>query len=159
MAALGAANAPGAAAQGGAEPSGSWQIEEMTITARRREENLQEVPVSVTAFSAKDIAEIGVTDVSHLSEMTPNLMIMPNTGGDDGTLICMRGLCRTDFTITEDPMVGIYLDGVYIGKSIGSLFDMVISGAGGSAARPAGHALRQEHGWWCRAAEHAQTHR
>ena len=47
------------------------------------------------------------------------------TGGDDGTLICMRGLCRTDFTITEDPMVGIYLDGVYIGKSIGSLFDMV----------------------------------
>ncbi|MBK6289789.1 MAG: TonB-dependent receptor [Gammaproteobacteria bacterium] len=125
MAALGAANAPGAAAQGGAEPSGSWQIEEMTITARRREESLQEVPVSVTAFSAKDIAEIGVTDVSHLSEMTPNLMIMPNTGGDDGTLICMRGLCRTDFTITEDPMVGIYLDGVYIGKSIGSLFDMV----------------------------------
>ena len=114
MAALGAANAPGAAAQGGAEPSGSWQIEEMTITARRREESLQEVPVSVTAFSAKDIAEIGVTDVSHLSEMTPNLMIMPNTGGDDGTLICMRGLCRTDFTITEDPMVGIYLDGVYL---------------------------------------------
>ena len=123
MAALGAANAPGAAAQGAAEPSG-WQIEEMTITARRREENLQEVPISVTAFSARDIAEIGVTDVSHLSEMTANLIIMPNTGGNDGTLICMRGLCRTDFTITEDPMVGIYLDGVYIGKSIGSLFDV-----------------------------------
>ncbi|MCG3168895.1 MAG: Pesticin receptor [Pseudomonadales bacterium] len=105
-------------------PAASGGIEEMTITARRREENLQEVPVSVTAYSAADITDIGITDISHVSQMTTNLIIVPNTGGNDGTAVCMRGLCRTDFTITEDPMVGIYLDGVYIGKSVGSLFDV-----------------------------------
>lgn len=102
----------------------SGQIEEVIVTARRVAENLQETPVSVTAFTSTDIEEVGITDISHISELTPNLIIQPNTGGNDGTLICMRGLCRTDFTITEDPMVGVYLDGVYIGKSIGSLFDV-----------------------------------
>lgn len=99
-------------------------IEEITVTARRRAESLQDIPISITAFSASDIDQLGITDISHISELTPNLIIQPNTGGNDGTLVCMRGLCRTDFTITEDPMVGVYLDGVYIGKSIGSLFDI-----------------------------------
>ena len=80
VAALGAMNGPGAAAQDGAAPSAQGQIEEIMITARRREENLQVVPVSVTAFSARDIQELGVTDISHLSQMTTNLIIMPNTG-------------------------------------------------------------------------------
>ncbi|MCB1677564.1 MAG: TonB-dependent receptor [Halioglobus sp.] len=101
----------------------SFAIEEVVVTARRRSESLQEVPVSVTTFSATDIEDMGVTDITHISEMTTNLVIQPNAGGNDGTMVCMRGLCRTDFTITEDPMVGVYLDGVYISKSIGSLFD------------------------------------
>jgi iron complex outermembrane receptor protein len=103
---------------------GAAGLEEVLVTARRKSENLQEVPVSVTTFSASDIESIGITDVSHISQLTPNLIIQPNTSGNDGVLICMRGLCRTDYTITEDPMVGIYVDGVYVGKSIGSLFDV-----------------------------------
>lgn len=99
-------------------------IEEVVVTARRRAESMQDIPVSVSAFTSSDIAEVGITDISHISELTPNLIIMPNSGGNDGALICMRGLCRTDFTITEDPMVGVYVDGVYVGKSIGSLFDV-----------------------------------
>jgi iron complex outermembrane recepter protein len=99
-------------------------IEEVVVTARRRSENMQEIPVSITAFTSSDIAEVGITDISHISELTPNLMILPNSGGNDGALVCMRGLCRTDFTITEDPMVGVYIDGIYVGKSIGSLFDV-----------------------------------
>lgn len=99
-------------------------LEEVMVTARRRTESLQDVPVSVTTFSGSDIEGIGITDVSQISQLTPNLIIQPNTGGNDGVLVCMRGLCRTDFTITEDPMVGIYVDGVYVGKSIGSLFDV-----------------------------------
>ncbi|WP_162846143.1 TonB-dependent receptor [Seongchinamella sediminis] len=99
-------------------------LEEVIVTARRRAESLQDVPVSVTAFSAAEIEAIGITNVGDISQLTPNLIIQPNTSGNDGVLICMRGLCRTDYTITEDPMVGIYLDGVYVGKSIGSLFDL-----------------------------------
>lgn len=104
--------------------SDSFALEEVIVTARRRSESLQEIPVSVTAFTANDIEEVGITDITHISDLTPNLIIKPNTGGNDGTMVCMRGLCRTDFTITEDPMVGVYLDGVYISKSIGSLFDI-----------------------------------
>jgi len=107
-----------------AQESEASGLEEVLVTARRRSENLQEIPVSVTTFNAAEIEEIGITDITHISQLTPNLVIMPNTGGNDGTLVCMRGLCRTDFTITEDPMVGVYLDGVYVGKSIGSLFDV-----------------------------------
>ena len=105
-------------------PVASSTIEEVLVTARRRSESMQEIPVSMTAFTSSDIAEVGITDISHVSELTPNLVILPNSGGNDGALICMRGLCRTDFTITEDPMVGVYLDGIYVGKSIGSLFDV-----------------------------------
>ena len=102
----------------------SFQLEEVVVTARRRAENLQDIPVSVTAFTSSDMDEVGITDVTDISQLTPNLIVQPNLGGNDGVLICMRGLCRTDFTITEDPMVGIYVDGIYIGKSIGSLFDV-----------------------------------
>mgnify|MGYP003381392939 CR=1 FL=1 len=103
---------------------GVLAIEEVIVSARRRAENLQEVPVSVTTFNSAEIEALGITDVTQLTELTPNLIVQPNTGGNDGVLICMRGLCRTDFTITEDPMVGIYMDGVYVGKSVGSLFDL-----------------------------------
>ena len=111
-------------AQEATPPAASSTIEEVLVTARRRSESMQEIPVSMTAFTSSDIAEVGITDISHVSELTPNLVILPNSGGNDGALICMRGLCRTDFTITEDPMVGVYLDGIYVGKSIGSLFDV-----------------------------------
>ncbi len=122
--AIAVASAPTVVFTANAEEGANSIIEEVTVTARRRVENLQDIPVSVTAFNASDIEEVGVTDLTHISEMTPNLMVQPNTGGSDGVAICMRGLCRTDFTLTEDPMVGTYLDGVYISKSVGSLFDM-----------------------------------
>ena len=99
-------------------------IEEIVVTARKRQENAQETPVSITAFGSAQIEELNITDISDISDYTPNLIVTPNTGGSDGAAVCMRGLCRTDFTITEDPMVGVYLDGVYIGKSVGSLFDV-----------------------------------
>lgn len=99
-------------------------LDEIIVTARRRAERLQEVPVSVTTFSDAEIESIGITNIADINELTPNLVIQPNTGGFDGVLVCMRGLCRTDAIITEDPMVGVYMDGVYVGKSVGSLFDV-----------------------------------
>ena len=122
LAALAAGTSEVQAQAGQAARSGG--IEEVTVTARRREESLQEVPVSITAYTAADITDMGITNITNISEMTTNLIIVPTTGGNDASDVCMRGLCRTDFTITEDPMVGIYLDGVYIGKAVGSLFDI-----------------------------------
>ncbi|MBT4521113.1 MAG: TonB-dependent receptor [Halieaceae bacterium] len=107
-----------------AQQADSFVIEEVLVTARKKSESLQSVPISVSAFTAKDIAAMGMTNVTDIGILTPNLQINPNTGGNDGVVACMRGLCRTDYMMTEDPQVGIYLDGVYIGKSVGSLFDV-----------------------------------
>ena len=60
-------------AQEATPPTASSTIEEVLVTARRRSESMQEIPVSMTAFTSSDIAEVGITDISHVSELTPNL--------------------------------------------------------------------------------------
>ncbi len=99
-------------------------IEEIIVTSRKREESLQSVPISVTAFTAADLEEMNTNSVAGISEFTPNLMINKTASGSNAMVACMRGLCRTDTTITDDPYVGIYMDGVYTGKAMGSVFDI-----------------------------------
>ncbi len=99
-------------------------IEEIVVTSRKREESLQAVPISVTAFTAADLEEMNINNASGIGEFTPNLVINKTASGSSAYVACMRGLCRTDTTITDDPYVGIYLDGVYTGRAIGSVFDV-----------------------------------
>ncbi len=99
-------------------------IEEIVVTSRKRKESLQSVPISVTAFTAADLQEMNINDASGISDFTPNLVINKTASGSSAFVACMRGLCRTDTTITDDPYVGIYLDGVSTGKAIGSVFDV-----------------------------------
>jgi len=102
----------------------STDVETITITSRKREENQQKTPVAVTAFTATQLGEFHVSDASGISDLTPNLMINRTTSGSTSYLTCMRGMCRTDTVITDDPYVGIYLNGVYTGKAIGSVFEI-----------------------------------
>jgi len=99
-------------------------IEEIVVTSRKREETLQEIPLSVTTFTAVDLAEIGAVDTSSISQLTPNLIINRTASGSSAYVTCMRGLCRTDTTLTDDPYVGMYFNGVYTGKAMGSVFDV-----------------------------------
>jgi len=99
-------------------------IEEIVVTSRKRAEKLQKVPVSVTPFTAADLAEIGAADASAITQLTPNLIINRTASGSSAYVSCMRGLCRTDTTITDDPYVGLYFNGVYTGKAMGSVFDV-----------------------------------
>lgn len=101
------------------------QIEEVTVTARKREETLLAVPASVTAFDVDMIREVGISDPTDLTMFTPNLVILENMQTTAGTTVFMRGFGRTDFILTEDPFVGLYVDGVYLGKSVGSLLDIL----------------------------------
>lgn len=101
---------------------------DIVVTARRREENLQKVPISITAYSAKDLQARQIDNVSQIAQSTPNLVFnssAPVSGSNTAASIFIRGIGQTDFTLVTDPGVGLYLDGVYIARSVGGVLDLV----------------------------------
>jgi len=109
-----------------AEATGSPVLEEVTVTAQRLEQNLQRVPVSVTAQSGEMLQARGVTDVTGLQATIPSLNVAASpVGGNGAAQIFVRGVGQVDYTATQEPDVPIYVDGVYIARPIGSVFDFV----------------------------------
>jgi iron complex outermembrane receptor protein len=104
------------------------QIEEVVVTARKREESLQDTPVSITAFSAEALEARHIDRLDGIAAATPNLSIDSGTfvsASSAAAGIFIRGIGQVDFTLTTEPGVGVYLDGVYIASSMGSLLDLV----------------------------------
>ena len=101
-------------------------LEEIVVTAQKRAENLQEVPVSVTAFSAANLESRSMFNLGNLSSFTPNVDINhgKGDGGSTNAAVFIRGVGQNDFIFPTDPGVGIYLDGVYIARSIGGMLDL-----------------------------------
>lgn len=107
-------------------PEGNLALEEVIVTATRREENLQEVPMSVTAFSGEFFQDAGITDFSEIDAYTPSLKITPGTSSS-ATSIRIRGIGSVGTNTGIDPSVGFFIDGVYQGRagmSISDLFDI-----------------------------------
>lgn len=103
-------------------------LEEVVVTARRKEESLQETPVAVSAFNSEAIELRNIQSVSDVTNFVPNVQFdsaASESGGGASSQISIRGIGQTDYAITVEPGVGLYLDGVYIGKSVGSLMDAV----------------------------------
>jgi iron complex outermembrane recepter protein len=101
-------------------------LEDIVVTARRREENLQETPVAVTAVTAEAIAERGISNLSEIAASTPSLRFDSGaaiSGSSNTATVFIRGIGQTDFNLTIDPGVGIYLDGVFISRSVGALIE------------------------------------
>ena len=124
--------APFAKAQAGADGAGSagqgadGSVEEMLVTARRRQETLVEIPVSITALDEWRLRERGLTELNQMEKFAPNL-VQTNFGqGNTGhAAVFMRGIGLQDHIITTDPAVGIYLDGVYLGRNMGANMDLM----------------------------------
>lgn len=104
-----------------ADPSS--QLEEIVVTAQRREENLQKVPVAVTAIGAETIESFRVTDMQDLTGLAPNFQVI-NQGIQSIPIIAIRGLTSGISENSVDPKIGMYIDGVYIGRSVGAIFDL-----------------------------------
>lgn len=100
-------------------------MEEIVVTARKRAERLQEVPISASAFTKFDIQELGVRDLSDIQYQTPNLIIAPFPAVSADASISMRGQSQFEPVITLDPAVGIYMDGVYLGRATAALLNLV----------------------------------
>ena len=100
----------------------------IVVTARKREENLQDTPISISAFSSEGLAARGVQATDSLATITPNLTLQNNPafgGSANSAAIYIRGIGQQDFVPTVDPGVGVYVDGVYVARSVGSIFDLV----------------------------------
>ena len=107
--------------------SSSALLEEIIVTARKREESLQDAPIAVSAFSGEALDFRGVTDLEKLDQFTPNLVLneSPTNSNVTNAAVFIRGIGQTDFVPVIDPGVGIYVDGVYLGRSVGAVLDIV----------------------------------
>ncbi|HLS80103.1 MAG TPA: TonB-dependent receptor [Steroidobacter sp.] len=115
-----------AAAQGQqAEASQVATLEEIVVTAQRREEKLQEIPLSITAITASELETRGVTNTLDLSASAPNVITLANPGAAGIATVAIRGATTSQPSIWMDSPVGLYLDGVYLGKSQGGVMDVV----------------------------------
>lgn len=106
--------------------TGSAALEEVVVTAQKREQNLQDVPLPVTAFTAADIERRNLTNIAQLAQFTPNVIFDTTTsvsGLSSGAAVFIRGIGQLDFALTTDPGVGTYVDGVYASRSVGGVID------------------------------------
>jgi iron complex outermembrane receptor protein len=124
--------AAGAAAVVGALPLAAQEdsggLEEITVTAQRRSENIQDVPIAITAVSAEMLESRGLNDVAKLSAIAPNVTLdagTPFSGSDTVLAAYIRGIGQNDFAFNQDPGVGVYVDGVYLARSVGSNTNML----------------------------------
>jgi iron complex outermembrane recepter protein len=94
-------------------------------TARRRGENIQSVPVSVTSISREGLQQQQIADLEGLNLSVPNVTIVRNTGTTVGAQVYIRGVGNDDSGFNIEPPVGIYLDDVYVGRQIGAVLDIL----------------------------------
>lgn len=99
------------------------RLEEIVVTAQRRSESLQEVPLAVSALDAQTLREGGYVDVEDLSAQVPNLQVSA-LWGTSSPKIFMRGVGNNNFNQTAESKVATYLDQVYLGAPSGQLFQM-----------------------------------
>ena len=101
-------------------------IENITVTAQRKAQSIQSAPVSVTAFSARDIERMQIDNAKDLSQVAPNVTIQPVTGGSASIAPYVRGGgVRDTAIITSEAEVGIYIDDVYQPRSAASFIEML----------------------------------
>lgn len=100
-------------------------VQEVLVTARKRAESLQETPVAVTAFSQENLRQIGATRLDDIAAHVPNLVLERDAASNGVGRILLRGVGALNAGITNDPGVGLYLDGVLIAKPSGSLLDVL----------------------------------
>ena len=111
----------------GAVGSVQAQLDEIIVTAQKREQNLQDVPIAVTAFSGEALALSGVQNIEDLATLSPSVQINSAAATGNNTTIRIRGIGTTGVNFGLEGAVGFFMDGVYrsrSGTAIGDLIDI-----------------------------------
>ncbi|MEJ8567328.1 TonB-dependent receptor [Elongatibacter sediminis] len=103
---------------------GTRLLEEVTVTAQRREQSLMDVPVAVTAFTGDDLDRMGALDIIQLSQVTPNTTLEVSRGTNTTLTAFIRGVGQQDPVAGFESGVGIYLDDVYMNRPQAAVLDI-----------------------------------
>ncbi len=98
------------------------RLEEVIVTARKREESMQEVPISVTALS-KELQRSSIRDLRDITAFVPNILVDELPALQGGAGIAIRGVSYQEIDKSLDPGVGVLLDGVYLGTNAGAILE------------------------------------
>ena len=116
---------PVAPASGDGLGSSGEGLGEIVVTARRTSENLQSVPVSITAFTGEQLKQQSARSISDVALLTPGLQINYSTSINSAALFTIRGQVAQDPIANQDPSVGVYVDGLYWARSYGANVDLL----------------------------------
>ena len=98
-------------------------FEEVVVTARQREERAQTVPIPITALSAEQLVKRNLMEVRDLEKLSPNTSIDYSAVNGNAIQVFIRGIGQTNWAATQDPKIGMYVDGVYFSRPQGALVD------------------------------------
>ena len=119
MAAIGLGTSAPVVAQSDDESSNDL-LEEVMVTATKREQSIYDVPIAMTAFTEDVIFRQGIVDITDIGKFVPNMTVTAFGGGHVSSInVWIRGIGLQDHLITTDPGVGVYVDGVYLGRQVG----------------------------------------
>ncbi|MGB0907976.1 MAG: TonB-dependent receptor [Maricaulaceae bacterium] len=105
-------------------PAFAQQLDEIIVTAQKKTENLQDVPVAITAFDLTALQNSRIEGIEDIGRNTPGMYVTQNPADPNGVRISIRGIGTFDPQVGQDSRVAIYQDGVYLGKTQGLGFDM-----------------------------------
>ena len=125
-AALGALSTAAMAQDTGAMATGpqASSLDDVIVTARRRDEQLKDVPVAVTALGAERLEETGASDITALQQQTPNATVQAARGSNSTLISFVRGVGQQDPLWGFEPGVGLYIDDVYVARPQGAVLDI-----------------------------------
>jgi iron complex outermembrane recepter protein len=101
------------------------QLEEVVVTAERRESNIQQTALSILAISNQTLSSQNVFQIQDLMTVLPQLQIQPHPNASNTLSLYLRGVGNSDEQILQDPSVGVYMDGVYLPRNIGLNLDLL----------------------------------
>jgi iron complex outermembrane recepter protein len=112
-----------AVTQSGSPVPSDGAIAEIVVTAQKRSENLQRVPIAITAVTADAMRNRDISDINSVSNLVPNVTFdagAPFSGSSSVLSASIRGIGQDDFAFNLDPGVGVYVDGVYLARTVGA---------------------------------------
>jgi iron complex outermembrane receptor protein len=115
-------------AQVGGTSDPETMISDIVVTAQKRAENVQNVPIAISAFGGEALSERAVGNVSQLASLSPNVNLDSGVSFSASTAVLaasIRGIGASDFAFNIDPAVGVYVDGVYLARSVGANQDLL----------------------------------
>jgi iron complex outermembrane receptor protein len=99
-------------------------LEEIIVTAQKREQSIQDIPIAVSAFDSATIERQRISRITDIDLYAPNVEIIDTPTNTTAATIAIRGASAINPAITWENSVGIYVDGVFIGKNLGAVFDV-----------------------------------